>query len=119
MNERTVGETHVFRASKHMLAGMGILSGLLIALSFGGVYRWGDWEGVQLTVTASLVVFGLTLLLRLEVGPHGIRYRDLKGSRSLEFASLTRAYIEMLRNRRGRPSLATFCMESREGRYVR
>lgn len=108
----------MFRAGKHMLTVIAIFSALLIALSFGGVVRYGDWEGVAISASLSLFVFAITLPLRLEIGPHGIRYRDLRGARSLEFASMTRAYLEMVHSGRRR-SLARLSMEAREDRPVR
>ena len=111
-------EARVFGASTNLLAVLGFLSALLLAAALAVALKNGEWTMVAVVATAALLCFVLVRALRLEVGPHGLRQRNLFGSRSLDFDQLTRARIDVL-DTRAPQGCPTLCLEPREGRELR
>jgi hypothetical protein len=99
----------VFRAAGRPYAAASLLGGVFVGL---GVVVMREsaaaWPVVAIAcaVTAYLLA-GLTFL-RLEIGPHSLRYRTMRGSRVLDFSELDRGYFETIVNRAAPMGLTRF-----------
>jgi hypothetical protein len=111
--------TRIFRAGAHMLTVTGAFAGLLIALGVAVGFKNGDWSMLEAPLIASAIVFALQAILRLEIGPAGIKYRNLTGSRSIEFENIKRAYVEVVRPSKSPQGIATFWLELHGGKRVK
>lgn len=112
-------ETRVFRAGAHMRAVSGIFAGLAFLATVTGAVVNGDWQPVLVVVVAASVLFALQLVLRLAIGPDGIGYRNLTGARSIPYAAIARARVNVLRPTKAPQGVAAFQLELHNGRRVR
>jgi hypothetical protein len=74
-----------------------------------------------LAVTGLVTAFALASLawLRLEIGPRGIRYRTVAGTRALAFDEIERAYFETVVNRAAPNGLHIFFVKPKAGKALR
>ena len=122
MSELQTGDTRVFGADKGFLISFAVLFGPLAAFFVSVEVKCGRltsaWTMLAVFAACALVCVVLARAVRLEIGPNGLRHRTAIGTRALDYGSLTRAYIDVLRTKAPQ-GCATLCLESREGRETR
>lgn len=106
----------MFRAGAHMLVVMGVFCALFMALAIGSGAKNGDWKPTAVVAAVSVAWFALQSVLRLEIGPVGLSYRNLSGSWSVEYERIQRASIEVVRPRSAPQGVATFWLQLRDGK---
>lgn len=110
-------EPQSFRAGTHLYVVVGGFATLFAAVSIFAAIKQGDWTLPAAVVGGTAVAFGALQVLRLEVGPDGFKYRNLSGSRGVEFAEVSRAYFEIVTA--NGVSVAAFWVDRSSGKRVK
>lgn len=115
MEESLSTETRCYRVGIHLLVVLGVFATLLATL---GIFIWlrrGDWKFLGIVVVTSFLLFFLLQLLRLEIASTWFKYRNLTGSRKVDFTDIGRAYFEVLNTHKSPQGVAVFWVERRDG----
>ncbi len=109
----------VYGVGIHLLVVVGILASVLAAFGVLIGLKKGDWTSLGVVVAVAAVLFLLLQVPRLEVGPAGLKYRNLSGSREVAFADIGRAYLAVVRTQYAPQGVAVFWIERRDGGRVK
>lgn len=109
----------VFRAAPRMfiLVGVPAALGCSLGIAVGG--KSGDWCVLGGFAALSFILFGLVILLKLELAAAGFRYRALIGSRKVAYPDVAAAFIHAVHVAGNPREFAKFAVETREGRLIR
>ena len=110
-------EPQSFGAGIHLYLVAGGFAAFFVALSVFVAVKRGDWTVPAAVVGGAVVLLALPQVLRLEVGPDKFKYRNLSGSREVEFADVRRAYFEVIE--RNGVAAAAFWVDRSSGERVK
>jgi hypothetical protein len=119
MSEDHSTDKRVYRVGTHLLVVVGVFALFFTTLGILIVVKKGDWNFLAIIVGGFAVFFLLLQVLRLEIGSDGFKYRNLSGSRTVLFADVRRAYIEVERANKAPQGVAVFWVERRDERRVK
>ncbi len=97
-----------------LFAGFFVLTGFLVTRESAQA-----WPLLAVAGAVAAVLLAGLAVLRLEVGPRGIRYRSLTTRCSLRFEEIERAYFETVVNRAAPQGLALFWIRPKQGKALR
>jgi hypothetical protein len=103
-----------YRVGSNVLVAIGIFAGLFATLGIIIGLKQSDWTFLEVVVGSALALFLLLQVLRLEIGPDGFRYRNLSGTRVVDFTEVSRAYIDVIRSEYAPQGVARFWVERRD-----
>jgi hypothetical protein len=107
----------VFRAAGRPYAAASLLGGLFVGLGVVlMVERASAWPVVAIACAVTAYLLTGLAFLRLEINPHTIRYRTLRGSRVLDFSEIDRAYFETIVNRAAPMGTTRFWIRPKMGK---
>ncbi len=111
-------KTFVFqhRTNKAIMGVVGILCLITIVLA---VLKGNDWIFAAVFSAIGFCLYVALANVKLEISPDGFSYRDLnfKGSRTVNFGEIEKAYFE--EDRRGEIPVAAFWVQLRDVRRLR
>lgn len=119
MSEEYSTNTRVYRVGAEVLVFAGVFALFFTTLGIVIAAKKGDWNFLAIIVGAFAVFFFLLQVLRLEIGSEGFKYRNLSGSRTVLFADVRRAYVEVVRDTQAPQGVAVFWVEQQDGKRVK
>jgi hypothetical protein len=107
----------VFRCDTRPYVVAGIFAGLLLALGILVAFKKRDWSFVVLSGSGTAVLFFALAYIKMEIWSSGFIYRNLTGTRSVEFANIGKAYFERVIGHG--MEFAAFWVQLRDGRKMK
>jgi hypothetical protein len=119
MESESRNESRVYHAGINQLVLIGILTLFFVALGIYNVAKSHDWSPLCVCLVAMTALFALQLVLRMEIGPTGFKYRNLSGAREIKYADVNRAYFDVIHASNAPQGVAAFFVERRDGTRVK
>jgi hypothetical protein len=119
MTNELLKEPLIYRNNPRLYVVIGFFASIFIVGGFVIGFRRGDWSFLAQMAGATAVLFLLLRVLRLEIRTDGFKYRNLTGSRKVEFADVSRAYLNVVRAEAVPQGVAVFWVERKDGSKVK